>query len=496
VSPNNALANVLARLFPVLKGIKKPIPDKQSRSTRSLRRQGALSQRIGSCVTLSCLFTAPTAVSAEPIKLHPDNPHYFLFRDQSAILITSGEHYGAVLNLNFNYVRYLDVLQGHAFNLTRIFSGTYREVKGSFGITGNTLAPSPGSYLCPWLRSSTPGATDGGNGIVVELTLFCAMYDEEVWLASPMNAPNNINGIGNVGRHRVHSGKDKRLLAVQQAVVQKIVSELKDFDNLYYEVCNEPYERAGLAKEWNDQIIAAIVEAEASLPVKHLIAQNLARGSVKTSDLNEQISIVNFHAATVDSVKQNYGLNKVIANDETGGSDHSDRKYRTDGWSFILAGGAVYSHLDFSFTPDREDGTALPLPQRTPGGGGPELRKQLQILKEFVEGFDFIKMAPNESLIKEKKIRESATRLEAKATVSALTQVGTAYGIHVNGGIQAEFVLDLPAGTYQIAWINTKTGKVDLAETASHTGGNRTLVSPPYLEDIALRLKRVNESEQ
>ena len=62
-----------------------------------------------------------------------------------------------------------------------------------------------------------------------------------------------------------------------QAVVQKIVSELKDFDNLYYEVCNEPYERAGLAKEWNDQIIAAIVEAEASLPVKHLIAQNLAR---------------------------------------------------------------------------------------------------------------------------------------------------------------------------------------------------------------------------
>ena len=119
---------------------------------------------------------------------------------------------------------------------------------------------------------------------------------------------------------------------------------------------------------------------------------------MKTSELNKQISIVNFHAATVDSVKQNYGLNKVIANDETGGSDHSDRKYRTEGWNFILAGGAVYSHLDFSFTPDREDGTALPLPQGTPGGGGPELRKQLQILKEFVEGFDFIKMAPNEVL--------------------------------------------------------------------------------------------------
>ena len=80
--------------------------------------------------------------------------------------------------------------------------------------------------------------------------------------------------------------------------------------------------------------------------------------------------------------------------------------------------------------------------------------------------------------------------------VSALAQVGRAYAIYVNGGIQAELVLDLPAGTYQIEWINTKTGNVDLAETASHAGGNRTLISPAYLEDIALRVKRVNDSER
>jgi hypothetical protein len=44
-----------------------------------------------------------------------------------------------------------------------MFSGTYREVPGSFGITGNTLAPAPGRYTCPWARSSTPGAADGGK---------------------------------------------------------------------------------------------------------------------------------------------------------------------------------------------------------------------------------------------------------------------------------------------------------------------------------------------
>ena len=29
-----------------------------------------------------------------PIRLHPENPHYFLFRGRPTVLITSGEHYG------------------------------------------------------------------------------------------------------------------------------------------------------------------------------------------------------------------------------------------------------------------------------------------------------------------------------------------------------------------------------------------------------------------
>jgi len=43
-----------------------------------------------------------------PLALHPDNPHCFLFRGKPAILVGSGEHYGAVLNLDFDYIRYLD----------------------------------------------------------------------------------------------------------------------------------------------------------------------------------------------------------------------------------------------------------------------------------------------------------------------------------------------------------------------------------------------------
>ena len=85
-----------------------------------------------------------------PIALHPDNPHYFLWRGKPTILITSGEHYGAVLNLDFDYATYLGTLQTDGLNHTRTFSGAYREIPSSFGITDNTLAPKPNRFACPW----------------------------------------------------------------------------------------------------------------------------------------------------------------------------------------------------------------------------------------------------------------------------------------------------------------------------------------------------------
>ncbi len=38
-----------------------------------------------------------------PLSLHPENPHYFLFRGKPTVLIGSTEHYGAVLNKDFDY---------------------------------------------------------------------------------------------------------------------------------------------------------------------------------------------------------------------------------------------------------------------------------------------------------------------------------------------------------------------------------------------------------
>src|SRR5690606_11794872 len=80
-------------------------------------------------------------LAQDNIALHPENPHYFIYKNKPTLLITSGEHYGAVVNLDFDYKTYLTTLKADGLNLTRIFTGAYIEPQGAFNIASNTLAP-------------------------------------------------------------------------------------------------------------------------------------------------------------------------------------------------------------------------------------------------------------------------------------------------------------------------------------------------------------------
>ena len=64
---------------------------------------------------------------AKPLCLNPDNPHYFLFRGSPTVLIASGEHYGSVINPDFDYRTYLDTLRKEGGNLTRAVARTMCE---------------------------------------------------------------------------------------------------------------------------------------------------------------------------------------------------------------------------------------------------------------------------------------------------------------------------------------------------------------------------------
>ena len=446
----------------------------------------------------------PTVAASRPLALHPENPHYFLFRDKPTVLIGSGEHYGAVLNLDFDYARYLETLAADGLNHTRTFNGVYCEPVGAFKISGNTLAPAAGRFSAPWARSDTPGYANGGalfdlskwdagyferlkdfvgkaseRGIVVELVLFCPFYNEGMWNLSPMNPANNVNGIGSEsGTDAYTTDRQSGLLDVQEALTKKVVAELNEFDNVYYEVCNEPYAK-DVPMDWQACIIRAIVDTQADLPDQHLISLNISNGAQKVDDPSPEVSVFNFHyASPPDAVAMNADLNCAIGDNETGFRKTGDTVYRREAWEFILAGGALFSHLDYSFAVGHEDGR-YPYPSTQPGGGNAGFRRQMRVLKDLIHGLEFLRMGPDTGVV-----RSSTPAVATRC----LSEPGRQYAVYVFGADQVELTLALPQGRYVAQWVNTLTGAVDREEALTHPGGDCVLESPPFVEDVALRI--------
>ena len=88
-------------------------------------------------------------------------------------------------------------------------------------------------------------------------------------------------------------------------------------------------------------------------------------------------------------------------------------------------------------------------------------------------------------------------------TAQALVETGRAYAIylhvplpnkpknlaeHLRQGIQAKMDVDLPAGAWHAEWVDTKTGQTVGNERFQHSGGVKSLPSPKFDNDIALRI--------
>jgi hypothetical protein len=461
--------------------------------------------------------SAATAAQPDTLQLHPKNPHYFVWHGQPTVLITSGEHYGAVLNLDFNYITYLDTLAADKLNLTRTFTGgAYFEPAGAFNIARNTLAPNPVRFICPWARSAEPGEGIGGSkfdlgrwdeayfkrltdfvgqaerrGVVVEMNLFCPFYEEAQWKLSPFNAANNVNGVGSVVRTNVYTlDQNGGLLPIQERMVEKIVGALREFGNVYYEICNEPY-FGGVTLAWQHHIAEVINRAQKDHSHPKLISQNIANNSAKIEQPDPLVSIFNFHyASPPDTVSINYHLNKVIGDNETGFRGTNDAPYRIEAWDFMMAGGGLYNNLDYSFTPGHEDGTFV-YPKSQPGGGNSAFRKQMRILRDFMNAVDFINMKPDNSCIK--------TWEPANLSARALVQVGKVYALYLRWpslpakAAEVAVELALPAGAYKAEWIDTTTGAVSKSEALGQASGLSKLAAPPFAEDIGLRITAQRE---
>ena len=470
--------------------------------------------------------------SGQPVMLHPDNPHYFLFTGKTMAIVSSGEHYGAVINPDFDYLKYLNTLQKEGMIYTRIFTGTYFEREGSFGIQKNTLAPAPGRQLIPWKRSSEPGAICGGNkfdleqwdedyfsrlrsfvaeaskrGIIVEISLFTSIYG--YWDIQPWNSKNNINLNKDITKEKIQTLNNGPVLKYQENLVRKIVREMNEFDNVIYEIQNEPwadhpltatqkseyFSRQDFAQEgaewrnkvdladqasldWQKKIASFIADEETRLKKRHLIAQNYCNFYYPVTEVDPNVSIMSFHYDYPVVVEQNYAWNRVISFDESGFAGTEDVTYRKQAWNFIIAGGGLFNNLDYSFAAGEEDGKAV---NKAPGGGSTNLRKQLATLSGFINSFDLVKMKADYEVI-----------IQSPGVFArALSEPGKQYAIYIHNGSKCNLILNLPAGKYSVEWVSTKADGSKVTEKIDHRGGRILIQSPDYIEDIALKIVRI-----
>ena len=476
---------------------------------------------------LMALMACLHALIAQPIKLYSKNRHYFEYKDKPTVLITSGMHYGAVLNLDINYDKYLDILARYGFNLHREFIIPCYEWRNTdeWASEQTPLSPRPGRVLSPYARTTIPGAKDGLNkfdldqwnpayfnrlkdfcrkadekGIVVEIVLFTVLYSEGKWETNPLNSRNNINNVGHGHYNDYTFIREPLLLERQKQLVNKLVRELNDFDNVYFEICNEPYWAKGVPKgnpevkgqhflpevnAWQAAIAEAIIDTEKKLSKKHLIAQNFANGYYKIDTLcHPSVSVLNFHYAFPPRVvPDNYQFNLPLSFDETAdGCNAPDR--RIEAWAFMLSGGAVYDNLDWSFAIDDQSGRG-----RNPEGkrrSGLEVKQQLSFLKHFLDSIDVANTIPIEST--------DIKNLPKEVWCYGLEKANTLWTYYflkrVNCNVQGVSI-KLMQGSFIIKWIDPLDGRLINSSKIVNKEEFWTPDFPSFPDDLVLSIAKI-----
>ena len=495
--------------------------------------------------------TTPT-----PICLHPENPKIFLFRDAPLMLVTATEHYGAVINRPFMFERYLKDTGERGITLTRLFV-LFRELQAPLN-PYSTCKPESPDYVAPFMRTGPGEALDGQPkydldrwnpefferldrflsfaseyGIIVEVTLLSNTYKTAVWNLNPIHPANNFDGHPAVEWQDYMSMRHEGIFKRQCEHVREIVRRTNRYDNIIYEICNEPGGNAvpgGPTLEevnaWQTEIARVIRETENELPNRHLISgeeafayylddESMKDGSgvyqfVENTFKMDAFDVVNMHPQTNLMYRgRNYNLgqfmrgrltlrdfqqycldlypeSKPLNLDE----DNAATQYKnTMGWTIhrkrawtSLFCGAHYDMIDFSIINGFETGT-----EASRCG----LRTWFGHLARFIHGIDLLKARPEPEVL-----------VEAPGHIigSVLAVKGDAYEIYIADArereepgagdtITGEIVVDLPEGNFSVSCYSPETGLESPA--VIFKGGRRACFKvPPFRDDMVVRIKR------
>jgi hypothetical protein len=483
-----------------------------------------------------------------PISIHPENGKYFLFCGKPTFLLTATEHYGSVLNRPFDFHKYLDDLVDKRMTCTRTFC-LFREIASEKN-PASTCKPKAQDYIAPWPRTGSKKALDGQpqfdlskwndefferlhrfldlalqRGIIVELTLLSNSYAPEVWALNPLRVENNIQGVGQIEWPEYTSLKNGDVLAYQLAHVRKIVQETASYENVYYEICNEP--GGGVAGHvtpaevdaWQMEIAKTIREEMTRAGSQHLIFGSEAftytpefKQGLDATFNGSMVDVVNVHPLpnTVLGGKA-YQLGNFMSKElqlrelkEFARASASRKKpvvwdedncatmfrdevgwtiHRKRAWTALLSG-AHYDMIDFSIQNGLETGT--PEAQA-------KLRTWLRHLSEFFASIDFIHASAGVDWVGDLPQHVVATTfaVTGKDYVAYLADAREVTDKAAVEPITAKVKLALPAGKFAIRCFLPVEGRYQAITDIQ--GGNAVAIDlPPFRHDLVIRAVRTD----
>lgn len=484
--------------------------------------------------------------SSTPISIHPENPKYFIFRGKPLVLIAASEHYGAVVNRAFNFERYLTQAAGDKQTMTRAFL-LYRELPSARNPSA-TLSPLSPVFLAPWPRVGPGKALDGepvydldrwnpeyferlhkflsfalNFEIVVELTMFSNSYSDEIWALNPLRAENNLQRIGHVEWPDYTSMKDRQLVERQSAYARKIIQETSRYDNVYYEICNEPaggmegHVSAGDVDAWQREM-GDVLRAE----LRHLGRRSMIAGQDAThytpsfrQSFDRALSgplfdVVVVHSSS-DLICQGHSYNlghfmskqlklsefrdfflaayparkPCISDEDNVATLYMDAQgwtiQKKRAWMAIMTG-SHYDFIDFTVRVDVETGTR---------DSRREIRTWMRNLSEFIHSFDVVHSRPLPDWIESmpEHLVAAALTVPGKEYVAYLADAREVTDPMLGQPIAGAISFQLPHGSFNFSLYSPTSGQY--SPSILLQGGSRTSFSlPPFQDDIVIRATR------
>jgi len=502
-----------------------------------------------------------------PIRLHPENSRYFFYNGKPIVLICATEHYGAVLNRNFDFVSYLDEAADKKATLSRCFL-LFRELQRLYGEKllypvetpseptwvpinpHSPCKPLAGEFVAPFLRTG-PGYDIQGypkfdlrrwnpqffqrlhgflheasqRGIIVELTLLSNSYRDVVWNLNPLNVRNNVNGVGDIAWQDYMTTLDPAVWDVQQRYVRKIVREVNRYNNIYFEVCNEPVGDCGgratrqEIEKWQTAIRNLIRQEEAKLPKQHLVLQNTMTRDHQRDELdslldNDTVDGVNLHSRKVALRQKAYWVggphqfdtvleelnrlwtswsqvaSKPLVMDEDNVAstylhDESWIIHRKRAWTIVFSGGH-YDMIDFSIQCGGQE------------KGTPESREKIRSwmkhLSQFIHSLDFVHSTALGDFPTAKPEGTIAATLaigkkEWVIYLADSREINEAEYGSPRGG---RLVLPLSEGKYEARLYSPEKGEYTKGGIQLSCRGEAALMLEPFIHDIVVHVERTH----